>query len=88
MEGNVWLVRPDGTDAHAVTDSIAGEAKWLSGLFSPDGLYITNGRIPIVNQQQQNADIYVLRLDGSDLRNVTDDPDFWDSAPEWVPHPK
>jgi Tol biopolymer transport system component len=86
-KGNVWLVRPDGTDAHAVTDSVDGEAKWLSGSFSPDGLYITNGRIPIVDQQQRNADIYVLRLDGSDRRNVTDDPDFWDSAPEWGPAP-
>ena len=65
-EGNVWLVRPDGTDAHAVTDSAAGEAKWLSGSFSPDGLYITNGTAPILDGQQQNADVYVMRLDGSD----------------------
>jgi TolB protein len=85
IEGNVWLVRPDGTDAHAVTDSAAGEAKWVSGSFSPDGLYITNGKAPIRKGQQQNADVYVMRLDGSDLRNVTDDPAFWDSSPEWGP---
>jgi hypothetical protein len=78
---------PDGTDAHAVTDSVAGEVKWLSGSFSPDGLYITNGRAPILNGQQQNADVYIMRLDGSDLRDVTDDPNFWDSAPDWGPAP-
>jgi TolB protein len=84
-EGNVWLVRPDGTGAHAVTDSVAGEAKWVSGSFSPDGLYITNGRAPILDGQQQNADVYIMRLDGSDLRNLTDDPNFWDSSPDWGP---
>jgi TolB protein len=85
IEGNVWLVRPDGTDAHAVTDSVEGDAKWVSGSFSPDGLFITNGMAPIVDGQQQNADVYVMRPDGSELRNLTDDPDFWDSSPEWGP---
>jgi TolB protein len=84
-EGNVWLVRPDGTGALAVTDSASGEAKWLSGSFSPDGLYITNGRTSIVDQQQQDAGVYTMRLDGSDLRDLTDDPNFWDSAPDWGP---
>jgi TolB protein len=87
IEGNVWLVRPDGTDAHAVTNSVEGEAKWVSGSFSPDGLYITNGRAAILDGQQQNADVYIMRLDGSDLRNLTDDPKFWDSSPEWGPAP-
>jgi TolB protein len=84
-EGNVWLVHPDGTSAHAITDSVAEQAKWVSGSFSPDGLYITNGRAPIVNGEQQNADVYVMGLDGSELRNLTDDADFWDSSPEWGP---
>ena len=82
-KGNVWLVRPDGTDAHAVTDSVDGEAKWLSGSFSPDGAYITNGMTPIVDGQTQNATVYVMRIDGSDLREVTADPKYWDSAPDW-----
>jgi Tol biopolymer transport system component len=84
-DGNVWLVHPDGTGAHPVTDSIAGEEKWLSGSFSPDGLWITNGNTSILDRRQQNAEVYVMRLDGSDLRNLTDDPDSWDSAPEWGP---
>jgi TolB protein len=84
-QGNVWMVRPDGTDAHAVTDSVDGEEKWLSGSFSPDGLWITNGSTSILDRRQQNADVHVMRLDGSDLRNLTDDLDFWDSAPEWGP---
>jgi Tol biopolymer transport system component len=84
-EGNVWLVRPDGTDAHAVTDSVAGEVKWLSGSFSPDGLNITNAQTPILDGQQQNASVHIMRLDGSDIRDVTADPDFWDSAPDWGP---
>ena len=83
--GNVWLVRPDGTDAHAVTDSVDGEAKWLSGSFSPDGLWITNGMTPILNGDQQPADVYIMRLDGSEILDVTDDLTFWDSAPEWGP---
>ena len=84
-EGNVWLVHPDGTDAHAVTDSVAGEAKWLSGSFSPDGLWITSAMAPILNGEQQDADVYIMRLDGSDRLDVTDDSGSWDSAPEWGP---
>jgi hypothetical protein len=84
-EGNVWLVHPDGTGAHAVTHSAAGEAKWLSGSFSPDGLSITDGKVPIVTGQQQNAAVYVMLVDGSGLRDVTNDPTFWDSAPDWGP---
>ena len=84
-EGNVWLVRPDGTDAHAVTHSVAGEAKWLSGSFSPDGLFITNAMGPIRDGQQADAGLYTMRVDGSELRAVLDDLKFWDSSPEWGP---
>jgi Tol biopolymer transport system component len=84
-EGNVWLVRPDATDAHAVTDSVAGEAKWLSGSFSPDGLSIISSMGPIQDGQQEDVGLYAMRLDGSDLRGVLEDPNFWDSAPEWGP---
>lgn len=85
IEGNIWLVHADGTNAHAVTDAAAGDAKWLSGSFSPDGLYITNGRASILGRQQKDADVHVMRLDGSEPRALIHDPDFWDSAPDWGP---
>jgi Tol biopolymer transport system component len=84
-EGNVWLVHPDGTGGHPITHAKAGTEKWLSGSFSPDGLHITNGAVPLEYGRQQNADVYVMNLDGSGLQNVTRTPDLWESAPAWGP---
>jgi Tol biopolymer transport system component len=81
--GNVWLVHPNGSGLHAVTHAAAGRAKWLSGSFSPDGAWLTAGRAPVVMGEQKNADVYVLHLDGSHLRNVTASRGTWESAPDW-----
>jgi Tol biopolymer transport system component len=83
IKGNIWLVRPNGNRLHALTHARAGEGKWQSCAFSPDGGYIVSALTPIVDGEQQNADVYVMKLDGSGLRNVTDSPRQWESAPDW-----
>ena len=32
-----------------------------------------------------NADLYVMNLDGSHLRNITNSPPTWESSPDWGP---
>jgi Tol biopolymer transport system component len=83
--GNVWLVHPDGTGLHRVTHTFHGSGEWLSGSFSPNGLRITNGKFPGAGTAG-NADIYVMRLDGSHLRNVTRSFAYETSA-DWGPRP-
>ncbi len=83
--GNIGMVRPNGERRHLVTHARAGHAKWLSASFSPSGRKITAGRTRVVDGQQRNADVFVIRLDGSGRRNVTSSPNRWESAPDWGP---
>jgi TolB protein len=83
IKGNVWLVHPSGGALHAITHTRAGRGKWQSCAFSPDGRYIVSALTPIVGGDQQNADVYVMKLDGSDRRDMTDTARYWESAPDW-----
>lgn len=83
IKGNIWLVRPNGNRLHDVTHTRAGEGKWQSCGFSPDGRFIVSALNRIVGGDQQNADVYVMNLDGTGRRNVTDTPRYWESAPDW-----
>jgi len=85
--GNLWLIQLNGLRRHAVTHDPAGTAKWLSASFSPDGRGIQGGRVPIVGGEQQNADVFRMRLDGSEMRNLTNTPTSWESAPDWGARP-
>jgi TolB protein len=85
--GNLWLIRRNGDHRRRVTDDPAGTAKWGSASFSPNGRRIQAGRAPIVAGEQQNADVYRMRLDGSSMRNLTNTPNKWESASDWGDRP-
>ena len=53
-----------------------------SSSFSPDGKWITVSLTGIGRQ----ADVYVLRADGTDARPVTRTR-LWDTTPDWGPAP-
>jgi TolB protein len=79
---HVGLVHPNGNGLHIV---IAEPGTWGSLSFSPDGRRITAAHSP-GSGSAGNADVYTLRLDGSDLKNVTNSNTF-ESAPDWGPRP-
>jgi Tol biopolymer transport system component len=81
-KGNIALVHPDGTGFHRITHG-HGKFKWLSCSFSPNGQKIVAGRVP-GSGKTANADVYVMRIDGSDRRNLTQSGP-WESAPDWGP---
>jgi Tol biopolymer transport system component len=78
---NVCMVHPNGTALHRITSTEDGAISWLSSSFSPNGSRITVGRAPGVGEA---ADVWTMKLDGSDLRNVTQSV-RWDSFPDWGP---
>jgi TolB protein len=81
---NVFLVHPNGTDLHAVTHTYTGgESNWGGLAFSPDGTMIAAAHTGV---GKVNPDIWVMRLDGSGLRDLTNSLIF-DSAPGWGPRP-
>ncbi len=43
------------------------------------------GKIAFVSDRDDDADIFVMNTDGSDQRNITNDPNNWDEHPAWSP---
>ncbi len=78
---NLFLVHPNGNDLHQITTSPAHVHQWGSYSFSPDGTMIT---VAHNVAEGENSDVWVLNIDGSSLRNVTNSAIF-DSAPDWGP---
>jgi TolB protein len=74
----IWLIHPNGEDRHRITDP---DGEWISSSFSPDGTKIVTSHAPGVRGK---ADVFVMNLDGSGLRNITQSHK-WDSGPDWGP---
>ncbi len=73
-EGQIWIMRPDGSDANLLLDH-AGDAS-----FSPD-----NSKIAIEWWDQANKGIWVMNIDGTGATTgATKVTDFGDS-PRWSP---
>ena len=71
----IWIMDADGSEAHSVHQG--GDIGFPS--WSPDG-----SEIAFVSINDTNADIYVMKPDGSDVRRLTDDPSHED-RPAWSP---
>lgn len=76
--GDIYTVRPDGSDLTKITDAKGQQV--LGSSFSPDSAWIVFAMSGVDNW----PDLYVMRRDGSDLTPLTRTP-AWDSAPDWSP---
>lgn len=81
-QSDFWTVRPDGTGLKQLTSFKEGTLV-LSGSYSPDGAWIVHAS----NGVGGNADLYVMRADGTGNRPLTR-TEPWDSAPDWGPVPR
>jgi Tol biopolymer transport system component len=77
-DGDIWAVRPDGSDAHALTHDVDNE--WLPA-WSPSG-----DRIAFVRGYENDTAIWIMKSDGSGQRRLTNGPH--DTAPAWAPDGK
>jgi TolB protein len=75
----IYVIHPDGTGLKQLTHFDKGTIV-ASSSFSPDGEWIVFGASGVGG----NADLYVMRSDGSGVRPLTRTK-FWDSAPDWGP---
>jgi Tol biopolymer transport system component len=82
--GDLYTVGVDGTDEHLVSRGVAEESNpdW-----SPDG-----GKLVFESSTREGSDLWMVAIDGSDLRRLTDvragrDPCYPANAedPEWSP---
>jgi len=76
---DVWIVKADGTGARNVTNHPGSDShpSW-----SPDGRQIV---FCSTRGDGANDDIYVINLDGSGLRRLTDNGMAWDTFPSFSP---
>ena len=68
VQSDFWTVKPDGSDLAQLTHYKAGTLV-LSASYSPDGEWIAHA----TNGVGDNADVFVMRADGTGARPV--DPD-------------
>ena len=78
-QSDYWTVHPNGKDLTQLTHYKQGTLV-LSTSYSPDGKWIVNA----TNGVEGNADIFVMRADGTGNTPVTHSK-LWDSAPDWGP---
>jgi Tol biopolymer transport system component len=75
FNGNIWKMRPDGSDATQITsDTLDFEPIW-----SPDGT-----KIVFYSVRSGNNDVWVMDSDGGNMTNLTNDPAS-DMNPSWSP---
>ena len=80
-EHEVYLMNADGTNAHVISP-LGGNSQGAS--FSPDGQWVTFTAYFDHPNDDHGCEIYIMRIDGSDLRRLTDN-DYCDYQPRWGP---
>jgi Tol biopolymer transport system component len=78
--GQLYLVRPDGSDLHRVPLQLPPNTGALNPSWSPDERWIVFSL-----QRSEQAEIYMVRPDGSGLRKVTGVPGAQEQQPDWGP---
>ena len=82
--GEIYFMNPDGTGIVQVTDRVNGG--WsVSPSVSPDGTKIAFSGVANAGTAEEEWDIYVINVDGTGLRNLTDHPAFDGWRPTWSP---
>jgi Tol biopolymer transport system component len=83
VSANLYTIAARGGGLKQLTHASGGTVQHLSATFSPDGKWIVFGKKPGTGKDG-NADIFVMRANGTHLRNVTRSA-VWDSGADWGP---
>jgi TolB protein len=86
----IWLMREDGSDRRRLTHAAPRNdaAGSMTPARSPDGTKIAfSAKIGTRAEDQRLTEIYVMRVDGTDVRRITTNEDV-DADPSWSPDGK
>ncbi|MBN2549859.1 MAG: PD40 domain-containing protein [Anaerolineales bacterium] len=79
-DSSIWLVAPDGSDLHALTDKEHNE---IDPTWSPDGHQIAFAAV-----RNSYVELFVMNVDGSQIRQVTRDVPRIGGRSSWSPDGK
>ena len=77
--GQLYLVRPDGSDLHRVPVELPSGTGVLNPSWSPDGAWIVFSL-----QRSNGGGISMVRVDGTGLRDVVSTPGAQLQSPDWA----
>ena len=77
--GQLYLVRPDGSDLHRVPLELPSGTGAQNPSWSPDGEWIVFSL-----QRPDQAEVYVAHPDGTGLKSVAGGPDVDAQSPDWA----
>jgi TolB protein len=80
VSANLYTISAAGAALKQLTHARGGTQQHLGATFSPDGKWIAFSQ----TSNGGNADVFVMRANGSGVRNVTRSPG-WDSGVDWGP---
>ncbi len=83
---SLFLVNPDGSDRTKLPIDTTGFRFSFGPSWSPDGTRISFGLFTETSPGTEQEGIFTAKADGTDLRQVTDAPNFDEDA-DWGPHP-
>ena len=84
VSANLYTIRPDGKGLRQLTHARGGSVQYASSSFSPNGKWITFAR----RTGESNADVFIMRADGTRVQKNVARSKLWDSAPDWGPTPQ
>jgi Tol biopolymer transport system component len=80
---SIYLIRPDGSDQHVIYQGTTNTGG-VKPIFSPSGSRILFACVDY-KHRFFGLDLCVMRLDGSDVVDITNTPDVFENFPSWGP---
>jgi Tol biopolymer transport system component len=71
-QDGIWILAPNGMKVRKLSDHVGLSLSW-----SPDGNWIAF---------EAERDLWIMKSDGTDPRNITDSLQVQEFAPVWSPH--